>query len=307
MTRVLASERLPEGLRGAYVALGNFDGFHLGHQAVARAALDRARAAGRPCLIATFDPHPIRYFKPDSAPFHLTSLAQRERLFNAAGADAMLIFDFAGGLAEASPTGFIDDWLIDRIGAAGVVSGDDFSFGKDRAGNVAFLRQHGTAHGLTVETVPPVERDGQIVSSTRVRQALRDGDMATAARLLTRPFAIEGVVEHGAKLGRQLGYPTANLSLGDYLRPRYGIYAVRATLADGHRLDGVANLGIRPTLDPPIELLEPFFFDFAGDLYGQRIEVELIEWLRGEERFDSLDALKAQMARDADAARAMLT
>ena len=159
---------------------------------------------------------------------------------------------------------------------------------------------------MTVETVAPVELEG-IVSSSRIRAALQAGDCATATRLMTRPFSVRGAVQHGDKVGRSIGYPTANLDLGDYLRPRYGIYACRGRLADGRVLDGAANLGIRPTFDPPKELLEPYFFDFSGDLYGQTIEVELIAHLRDEAKFDGLDALTAQMARDCDTARELLS
>jgi riboflavin kinase/FMN adenylyltransferase len=168
------------------------------------------------------------------------------------------------------------------------------------------LASLGALHGLAAETVAPVADDEGVISSTRIRAALQAGDCAAATRLLTRPFAIEAEVVHGDKRGRELGYPTANMELGDYLRPRYGIYAVRARLDNGRMLDGVANLGIRPSFDPPRELLEPYFFDFEGDLYGRTIEVALIAFLRGEAKFDSLDALKVQMAADCEAARRAL-
>jgi len=301
-------ERLDSGapvaahLRGAIVALGNFDGFHLGHQAVVGRAIERARAAGRPAIVATFDPHPMRLFRPDTPPFRLTTLDQRQRLFAAAGADAMLVFHFDHALAARSAQDFVA-MLADDIGAAGVVTGEDFTFGKGASGNAQALRDLGAPLGITAETVAPVaDAQGEAVSSSRIRDALKAGDPQAAARLMTRPFAIEGIVEHGDALGRTIGYPTANLSMGKYLRPAYGIYAVRGHLPDGTMLNGAANLGIRPTFDPPKELFEPHFFDFHGDLYGQRIEVELVEFLRPEAKFDSLDALVAQM--DADCARA---
>jgi len=172
---------------------------------------------------------------------------------------------------------------------------------------VQMLAEMGRKHGLAAETVAPVTDAEGVISSSRIRAALIAGDCDTATRLLTRPFAIAGVVVHGDKRGRELGYPTANIEMGDYLRPRYGIYAVRARLDDGRMLDGVANLGIRPSFDPPKELLEPYFFDFDGDLYGRAIEVELISFLRGEEKFDSLDALKVQMAADCEEARRRLS
>jgi len=305
--RIAGGDRAPEALRGAIVALGNFDGFHEGHQAVVGRAVARARAEGRPAIVATFDPHPVRYFKPDLPPFRLTSLDQRERLFTAAGADAMLVFAFDAVLANVSAKDFVTDWLGEQLGAAGVVTGEDFTFGKRRGGNCAVLRDVGAPLGIECETVGPVSDGGSVVSSSRIREALMAGDCALAARLLTRPFAIEGTVQHGDKVGRTLGYPTANLDLGSYIRPRYGIYAVRGRLADGRVLDGVANLGVRPSFDPPKELLEPFFFDFEGDLYGQTIEVELHAFLRGEAKFDDMDALIAQMDADSAAARVALS
>jgi riboflavin kinase/FMN adenylyltransferase len=218
----------------------------------------------------------------------------------------MLVFHFDAALAAVTAEGFVGEWLGQRIGAAGVVTGQDFTFGKGRGGNVSVLQALAAGLGMSADAVGPVADGHEPISSSRIRAALSAGDCAAAARLLTRPFAIEGVVEHGDKRGRQLGYPTANLSLGNYLRPRFGIYAVRARLQDGTPLEGVANLGIRPTFDPPRELFEPYFFDFSADLYGQMIEVELIEHLRDEQRFDSLEALKEQMRADEANARQVL-
>jgi riboflavin kinase / FMN adenylyltransferase len=306
MIRLTGGELIEGPLRGGVVALGNFDGFHLGHQAVVGRAGALAKARGVPAIVATFDPHPVRYFKPDAPAFRLTSLDQRQRLFGEAGADAMLVFNFDAEFANVTASDFITDWLIARAGVTGVVTGEDFTFGKGRGGNTAVLAEIGGAHGLIVETVGPVSESGGIISSSRIREALQAGDCTTATRLLTRPFAIEGVVQHGDKNGRLLGYPTANIDVGNYLRPRYGIYAVRGRLTDGRILNGAANLGIRPQFDPPKELLEPFFFDFDEDLYGQVIEVELHAFIRPEAKFDSLEALTAQMARDCAAARVIL-
>jgi len=306
MERLDGGSAVPAPFRGGIVALGNFDGFHKGHQAVVGRALARARAEGRPALVATFDPHPMRFFRPDSPWFRLTTMDQRARLLAAAGVDAMYVFRFDAAFAAASPEEFVSGWLGERLGAAGVVTGEDFTFGRNRGGDIALLAKLGAAHGFAAEAVPPVTDGGLPVSSSRIRAALREGDCETAARLLTRPFTIEGVVEHGDKRGRTIGYPTANLSLDRYLRPRFGVYAVRGRLPDGRELDGAANLGIRPTFEPPKELLEPYFFDFSGDLYGQRIAVELVSFLRPEAKFDSFDALVAQMARDCDEARSRL-
>ena len=306
MTRLDGGAVVPERFRGGIVALGNFDGFHLGHQAVVGRAVDRARALGRPALVATFDPHPVRHFRPDTPPFRLTTLDQRERLFAAAGADAMIVFRFDAALAALSAVEFVGDRLLDKLGVGGVVTGADFTFGKDKGGNVDVLIDLGLKNGFSVETVGPVSRDGAPVSSSRIRDLLEAGDPRGAAMLLTRPFAVEGVVQHGDKVGRTIGYPTANLDMGNYLRPAYGIYAVRGRLSDGRVLNGAANLGIRPSFDPPKELLEPYFFDFDADLYGQTIEVELIDYLRPEAKFGSLEALSAQMETDCKAAREIL-
>jgi len=311
MQRLFHDQPIPDALRGAIVALGNFDGFHLGHQAVVSRAVQRGAHERRPVTVATFDPHPVRHFRPDAPPFRLTTLDQRERLFAHAGADAMLVFRFGAELASMDAPEFVADMLVRHIGAAGVVTGDDFSFGKGRSGDVALLRELGAAHGMVAEAVAQVLVDGERVSSGRVREALEAGDPGTATRLLTRPFAVEGEVIHGDKRGRALGWPTANVELGNYQRPKYGIYAVRVLLDangkdGGSEHDGVASLGIRPTFDPPRELLEAALFDFDGDLYGRTIEIALHHYLRPEAKFDGIEALKAQMDADAAQARALL-
>jgi len=305
MIRLDARQPMPADVRGAILALGNFDGFHLGHQAVVAAAIGWAKAEGRPAIVATFDPHPVRFFAPHTPPFRLTSLDQREALFGRAGADAMLVFGFDAGLAATSAQAWVA-MLAGPLGAAGVVTGEDFTFGKGRGGDVAVLAESAHRLGMAARAVAPVLQGGEEVSSSRIRAALQAGDCATATRLLTRPFAVRAVVEHGAGQGRLLGYPTANLAMGDYVRPAYGIYAVTGRLADGRLLHGAANLGIRPMFTAK-ELLEPYFFDFAGDLYGQEIEVAFHQFLRPEARFADLAALKAQMARDCADARAALS
>jgi len=306
MIRLDHRDPTPAALRGAVLALGNFDGFHQGHQAVVGEAIRWARAEGRPAIVATFDPHPVRHFSPDAEPFRLTTLDQRQELFAAAGADAMLVFHFDGGLATMSAEGFVRDMIAGHIGATGVVTGEDFTFGKGRGGNPAALERFGKPLGVSARTVGAVHDAVGAISSSRIREALKDGDCETATRLLTRPFTVRGVVQHGDKRGRTIGFPTANLALGTYLRPRYGIYAVTGTLPGGRRLLGAANIGIRPTFDPPVELLEPYFFDFSGDLYGQEIDVAFHHFLRPEAKFASLDELVAQMERDCAAARERL-
>ncbi|MFM6852530.1 MAG: bifunctional riboflavin kinase/FAD synthetase [Sphingopyxis sp.] len=307
MQRVLSSQPFPLSLRGGVVALGNFDGFHLGHQAVVGRAVELARARNVPAIVATFDPHPQRHFKPDTPPFRLTTLDQRQRLFAAAGADAMLVLEFGAELAGMDADAFVHHLLLGQLGVSGVVTGGDFVYGRGRGGNGATLSAAAQAYDFTYSIVPPVERDGAVISSSRVRDALRRGDCATATALLTRPYTIAGVVQHGDKVGRTLGFPTANIDMAQYLRPAYGIYAVTGTLADGRVLHGAANMGIRPSFDPPKELLEPHFFDFSGDLYGQSIAVAFHAFLRGEERFETMDALTAQIARDCDNARKALS
>ena len=306
MRRLDGGAVAPGDLSGGVVALGNFDGFHLGHQAVVGRAVARARAEGRPALVATFDPHPVRHFKPDAPPFRLTTLEQRERLFGEAGADAMVVFRFDDGLASLDARAFVAERLVGMLSVAGVVTGEDFTFGAGRSGNVGVLRELGAAGGFSVETVGPVLLDGAPVSSSRIRESLREGRPEVAAGLLTRPFAIEGVVRHGDKVGRTIGYPTANIELGKYLRPAYGVYAVRGRLSDGTVLNGAANIGVRPMFDPPKELLEAYFFDWSGDLYGQCVEVELHAFLRPEGRFDGLPAMVRQMDRDCARAREVL-
>jgi riboflavin kinase/FMN adenylyltransferase len=306
MQRLTLAGGIPEALRGSIVALGNFDGFHLGHQAVVGRAIQRGFHERRPVIVATFDPHPVRFFKPDLPPFRLTTLDQREALFAHAGADAMLVFEFGEELRSTTAEEFVTELLGKGIGAAGVVTGDDFTFGKMRGGNLDLLRTLGAEQGIVAEAVAPVLLDGVRISSGRIREALVAGDTATATRLMSRDFAIEGTVQGGDSRGRELGYPTANMVLGDYQRPRYGIYAVRVALDDGSEHPGVASLGVRPTFDPPTELLETHLLDFDGDLYGRRIEVALHAFIREERKFESVEALVDEMKRDEAAARKLL-
>lgn len=306
MERLTLASGIPDTLRGSILALGNFDGFHLGHQAVVSRAVSRAFHERRPVIVATFDPHPVRFFKPDVPPFRLTTLDQRETLFAHAGADAMLVFEFGAELASMDAVEFVAKVLSDRIGAAGVITGDDFSFGKGRTGDAALLAKVGAEHGIAAEAVLQVVLDGERISSGRIREALVAGDTGTATRMLSRDYAIEGVVERGDARGRELGYPTANLRLGDYQRPKYGIYAVRLTLEDKSEHPGVASLGVRPTFEPAKELLEAHLFDFDGDLYGQKIEIALHAYIREEKRFDGIEPLIAQMREDEAEARHLL-
>ena len=307
MQRLYHDEPIPEQLRGAVIALGNFDGFHLGHQAVVSRAVALGFHMRRPVVVATFDPHPVRHFRPDVPPFRLTTLDQREELFAHAGADAMLVFRFGAELAALDAEEFVAEVLGRRLGAAGVITGDDFSFGKGRSGDVRLLRELGERHGIIAEAVSQVLVEGERVSSGRVRELLMAGDPGGATRLLTRPFAIEGVVERGdGRGGAELDCPTANVRLGDYQLPAYGIYAVRVRLDDGSEHGGVASLGVRPMFDPPVELLEANLFGFSGDLYGRTIEVALLHYIRPEMRFEGMDVLAGQMREDADEAKRLM-
>ncbi|MFA7440327.1 MAG: bifunctional riboflavin kinase/FAD synthetase [Sphingomonadaceae bacterium] len=307
MEVLLKDSAVPPHLRGGALALGNFDGVHAGHQAVIDAAVAYARHRAVPALAATFDPHPSRFFRPESPPFALTTIPQKLRLFEQLGLDGAIIIPFDAALANLPPEAFVDHWLVEKLGVRHVTTGHDFSFGRARSGTATRLAEIGKTRGFTTQALESVTAaDGETVSSTRIREALQRGDLPLATSLLTRPFTIAGTVIHGDKRGRTIGVPTANVDPGDYIRPRYGVYAVRVRLPDGDVVAGVANFGIRPMFEPPKELLEVWLFDWSGDLYGQTIETEFVAFLRDELRLDGLEALKAQIARDAENARHIL-
>jgi riboflavin kinase/FMN adenylyltransferase len=298
-------ERAPSDLAGAAIALGVMDGIHLGHRAVLDDARAAARARGAPLAAAVFEPPPRRHFQPTAAPFRLQTAPQRARALASSGAEAVFEIPFDAALAAMSEGEFARRVLCELLGVTHVSVGFDFRFGRDRGGDAKALSVYGEANGFSVGVVSPVMRNGKKVSSTAIRAAIAAGSMEDAAAMLARPWAIEGVVVSGDQRGRTIGFPTANVELGDYVRPRFGIYAVRATL-DRQTLNGVASCGLRPmfALDEP--LLEVHLFDFDGDLYGRAIEVSLIRFLRPERRFEDLEALKAQIMEDAAEARAIL-
>jgi riboflavin kinase/FMN adenylyltransferase len=298
-------QAVPRDWQGAVVALGNFDGVHKGHQALIGHAAEKARALGAPLLALTFEPHPRRFFVPDTAPFRLTLPPAKIRLLAECGVQAVLAQRFDAAFAALSADAFIDDVLLKGMGARHVVCGYDFTFGARRSGNVERLREDGRAKGLGVTVLDPVMREGEIYSSTRIREALRAGWASEAAELLGRDWEIEGEVELGDQRGRTIGFPTANVALGEHLRPRFGVYAVRA-LVDGQWRDAVANLGRRPTFGKLKENFEVHLFDFSGDLYGQTLRVALVDFIRPEMKFAGLDQLKAQIAADGQAARTLL-
>lgn len=299
---------LSDADRGAAVAVGAFDGVHRGHQAVIAEARAAAARLGAPLGVVSFDPHPRRWFQPDAAPFRLMTADQMAQALAPLGVDILYLLPFDGEMAGMSDAGFAEQVLAKGLGVRHAAVGFDFTFGKGRSGSPDALRTYGERLGFTVSVAGRIDDpDGLKLSSSAVREALKAGDMDRAAAILGRPFAIRGDVIHGDKRGRTIGVPTANIDLGDYMRPAYGVYAIRARLPDGRMFDGVASLGVRPMYALETPLLEAWLFDFDGDLYGQALDVQLIAWLRGEQTFDGLDALKAQIDRDAAAARAVLS
>ena len=298
---------LPDRLRGAAVAIGAFDGVHRGHQAVIAEARVASERLGAPLAVVSFDPHPRRWFQPEAAPFRLMTAGQMASALAPLGVDRLYLLPFDADMAAMSDEAFAHDVLANGLGIRHAAVGFDFTYGKGRTGSPEGLRRHGEALGFTVTVVDRIDDpDGLKLSSSSVREALKAGDMARASAILGRPFAIEGQVVHGDKRGRTIGVPTANVRLGDYMRPAYGVYATRTRLPDGRIVDGVANLGVRPMFELAEPLLEVWLFDFDGDLYGQTIETELVALLRGEMAFDSLEALKVQIDADATAARNVL-
>ena len=307
------SDAIDAECRGAVLALGNFDGVHRGHQAVIGEAARLAEADGRPYGVITFEPHPVRYFAPDAEPFCLTPFRNKAHHLEALGVEILVCLTFDAALAALEAETFIDRILVERLGVGRLVVGYDFRFGKGRRGDVAMLQADGRFAVSVVE--PAATADGVVYSSTRLREHLREGKPAHAAALLGRPFEIEAPVVAGRQLGRTIGFPTANLELGDYVRPAYGVYAVRAGIedegADDHGApfvwhDGVANWGRRPTVEGVGEVFEVYLFEVERDLYGRHLRVALIEFLRPEARFDGLDALKAAIAEDCRRARLIL-
>jgi riboflavin kinase / FMN adenylyltransferase len=292
--------------RGAAVAVGAFDGVHRGHQAVIAEARSAAERLGAPLGVVSFDPHPRRFFQKDVAPFRLMTADQMAEALGELGVERLYLLPFDAEMAAMSDADFARRVLADGLGVRHAAVGFDFTFGKGRTGSPQALATYGADLGFTVSKCERRDDpDGLKLSSSAVREALKAGDMDRAAAILGRPFAIAGVVEHGDKRGRTIGVPTANVALGDYMRPAFGVYAVRTRLQDGRRIDGVASLGVRPMF-PTEPRLEVWLLDFDGDLYGQTVETQLIAWLRGEETFDGLDALKAQIDLDAAQARKVL-
>jgi riboflavin kinase/FMN adenylyltransferase len=301
---------VPVEARGAVVVLGNFDGVHRGHQAVIGEAARLALEHDTTLAVLSFEPHPREFFAPGRPSFRLTPFRIRVRHLEAIGADYLFMLHFDEVLAKKSAEAFVVEVLSQGLEASHVVVGYDFLFGAGRRGDAALLRELGAFHGFGVTSVAPASTEaGEVFSSTRVREHLRAGRPLSAGMLLGRPWEIEGRVEHGDALGRQLGYPTANVALGDYLVPAHGIYAVKAGIDEGRGttwLDGVASLGTRPTVGGTRLRFEVYLFGFAADLYGRHLRVALIDYLRPEKKFDGLAALTAQIAEDCRQARQAL-
>lgn len=298
---------LPPRLRGAVAAIGNFDGVHRGHQAVLDLALERGRALGRPVVAVTFEPHPRTLFRPDEPVFRITPAPVKARLMRALGADALLVLPFTRAFASQSAESFIEAVLVAGLGISHAVVGWDFHFGAGRQGNPAYLAEAGTRHGFGVDLIDAfTAEDGAVVSSSRIRDALARGDLGEANGLLGYRWFVSAEVIHGAKRGRQLGMPTANMALGADCRLAHGVYAVTFRV-DGVSHPGVANFGSRPQFDDGAPLLETHVLDFSGDLYGRTAAVGFISYLRPELRFTGVDALIEQMNADVAEARALLT
>ncbi|GAB4537590.1 MAG: bifunctional riboflavin kinase/FAD synthetase [Parvularculaceae bacterium] len=309
MKIVHAEQRLPEAFRGAVAALGNFDGVHRGHAMLIAEARRFAERRAAPLAAVVFDPHPREFFRPEDRPFLLTDLETKARLLGELGVEFVIVLDFDARLAGTDADSFVCDILADRLGLAGVVVGAEFRYGKARVGDARHLRETGDRTGMDVLIVEPAHAPGaeEKYSSTQARAALRDGDPAAARKILGRYWEIAATVEKGAARGRRIGFPTANLKLGRLVQPKPGVYAVIVKTPDGARHPGVANYGRRPTIgDLEEPLLEVHLIDFDGDLYGARLEVAFVDFIRPERTFDGLDALKAQIAADLETARRKL-
>jgi riboflavin kinase / FMN adenylyltransferase len=292
-------------LRSAVLAMGNFDGVHRGHRAVIAAAMKRAQGLSKRAAVLTFEPHPRAFFHPGEPLFRLTDEAAKLRLLASTGLDGAIVLTFDAALASLTADEFVASILVGRFALSGAVIGFNFHFGKNRGGSPDFLVAEGKKRDFAVDVVSPFMDNGRPVSSGPIREALAAGNVEEAAELLGFPWFVSGKVIHGDKRGRELGFPTANLSLDPACGLRHGIYAVRVA-ADGRRYDGVASFGRRPMYDSGTVLLEVFLFDFAGDLYGQSIDVAFIGWLRDERLFASAAELTRQMQEDSRRAREIL-
>ncbi len=303
--RVVRDSAPDDALRGAVIAIGNFDGVHRGHRAVIAAAIARARALGCPATALTFEPHPRDFFNPSAPVFRLTDEAAKLRLLASTGLDGAIVLTFDATLARLTAEEFVSRILVERFAVSGAVIGFNFHFGMSRGGSPDFLAAEGRRRGFSVEVVPRFEDNGRPISSGPIRDALAAGQLDQAAEMLGFPWFVSGTVIHGDKRGRKLGFPTANLRLDAGCALRHGIYAVRIGIG-GRRYDGVASFGRRPMFDIGAVLLEVFLFDFSGDLYGKSIDIAFIDWIRDERMFGSTEELVRQMQDDSRIARKTL-
>jgi riboflavin kinase/FMN adenylyltransferase len=297
----------PPELRGAMIAIGNFDGVHRGHQTIIGQTVSIAQKLGKPAGALTFEPHPADYFAGRPVLFRLTEADEKLRLLQGLGLDGVVTLTFDASLANLSAEQFIADVLVRRMAVGAVVIGVDFQFGKNRFGSAAYLSDAGGRYGFQVHVLPKLAPadEGVALSSSAIRLALESGDLAGAQRAMGHSYAVTGLVQAGRRLGRTLGVPTANIALAPTNRLAFGVYAVWTTV-EGKRRPGVASFGVRPSVDSGAPLLEAHVLDFEGDLYGRNMRVEFAHWIRGEAKFDTLEALKAEMLRDIARARMLL-
>lgn len=289
--------------RGCVATIGNYDGVHLGHRTVLSGLREQSERLDQPTLVMTFEPTPREFFAPGTAPFRLTRFRDKVLALAAEGVDRLLVARFDHRMANMAPETFIESVLVGRLAVQYLVVGDDFRFGRDRKGDFAMLERAGRRFGFEVRNTPTLERDGERVSSTRIRTSLEAGELDRAEALLGRRYSVSGRVGYGERIGTELGFPTINLSLGWREVPLHGVFVTRVTLDDGARVWGVANVGHRPTVNGKHRLLEVHLLDFDGDLYGRHVSVAFHERIRGEERFDSLEELRTWIGRDVEAAR----
>ena len=289
-------------LPASAVTIGNFDGVHRGHQLVIRQLQQVAAAADLPTVVIIFEPQPIEFFAPDKAPKRLSRFREKIAFLKAQSIDYLLCLRFDQTLAELSAEAFVQQILLDRLGTRHLVVGDDFHFGKNRQGNFAFLQQHSDRFGFVVDETETLALDGERVSSTRIRQCIQQDDFDQAAELLGRPYALSGRIAHGQKLGRQLGYPTINIKMGDKTLIVKGIFAVHVKGIDNRLLEGVASIGTRPTVAGVDTILEVYILDFNEDIYGRSVTVEFLHKIRDELKFDSLEELTLNIGRDTEKA-----
>jgi riboflavin kinase/FMN adenylyltransferase len=307
MQLVRGLHNLRQAHRGCVATIGNFDGVHLGHQAVFARLCEHGRQLGEPATVITFEPQPQEYFVPEAAPARLTRLREKVTAIRATGVDRLLVLEFGARLAAMPAEAFVSDLLVGTLGIRHLYVGDDFRFGQGRRGDVELLRQAGARHGFAVDRLDTVAHENARISSSRIRAALEEGDFATAAACLGRPYRICGRVVHGRKLGRGIGFPTANVDLHRRVSPVRGVFAVRVLGIDPVPLPGVANVGNRPTVDGGSrDRLEVHLFDFARDVYGAHVEVEFVRKIREERKFPSFEDLRRQIELDARTARGIL-